>query len=120
MVRCGSLRLKPGLRTFSLGEIMSDLTRREWNKLALGGLAAAALPIELAAADKPNSKIKGVQLGAQSYSFRDRSLDEAIRAYADTGLSCCELWAGHLEPKGLNREDQRTWRTTTPLPFFTL
>ncbi|MEP7338381.1 MAG: sugar phosphate isomerase/epimerase [Acidobacteriota bacterium] len=99
---------------------MSDLTRREWNKLALGGLAAAALPFEIAAADKLNSKIKGVQLGAQSYSFRDRSLDEAIRAYADTGLSCCELWAGHLEPKGLNRQDQRTWRITTPLSFFAL
>jgi sugar phosphate isomerase/epimerase len=100
---------------------MSDLTRREWNKLALGGLTAAALPLEaFAIADKPDSKIKGVQLGAQSYSFRDRSLDEAIRAYSDTGLSCCELWAGHLEPKGANREDLRTWRITTPLSFFAL
>lgn len=106
---------------------MSDLTRREWNKLALGALAATALPIDplksFAAgisADKLNSKIKGVQLGAQSYSFRDRSLDEAIRAYADTGLSCCELWSGHLEPQGLKRPDQRTWRLTTPLSFFAL
>jgi len=100
---------------------MSDLTRREWNKLALGSLTAAALPFEaLAAADRPDSKIKGVQLGAQSYSFRDRPLDEAIRAYADTGLSCCELWAGHLEPKGASREDLRTWRITTPLSFFAL
>jgi sugar phosphate isomerase/epimerase len=99
---------------------MSDLTRREWNRLALGSLVAASLPFEASAADKPSSKIKGVQLGAQSYSFRDRSLDEAIRAYADTGLGCCELWAGHLEPKGLTREDQRTWRITTPLSYFAL
>ena len=111
---------------------MSDLTSREWNRLAFGTLAAAALlptglptgPVENFAAGlavgKLNSKIKGVQLGAQSYSFRDRSLDEAIRAYADTGLSCCELWSGHLEPKGLDRNGLRTWRLTTPLSFFAL
>lgn len=99
---------------------MSDLTRREWSKLALGSLAAAALPSLSLAAPELNSKIKGVQLGAQSYSFRDRSLDEAIRAYADTGLSCCELWSGHLEPKGLDRAGLRTWRLTTPLSFFSL
>ncbi len=99
---------------------MSDLTRRDWSKLALGSIAAAALPFETFAAQKPNSKVKGVQLGAQSYSFRDRSLDEAIKAYIDTGLSCCELWSGHLEPKGLDRAGIRTWRLTTPLSFFTL
>lgn len=101
---------------------MSDLTRREWNKLVFGSLTAmATLPAGLFegdAADKLNSRIKGVQLGAQSYSFRDRSLDEAIRAYADTGLSTCELWSGHLEPKGLDRNGLRTWRTTTPLLYF--
>jgi len=99
---------------------MSDLTRREWSKLALGSLAAAALPLETIAAQKLNSKVKGVQIGAQSYSFRDRSLEEAIKAYAETGLSTCELWSGHLEPKGLDRAGIRTWRTTTPLSFFTL
>lgn len=98
---------------------MSDLTRREWNKLAFGSLAVAALSAESFAADKLNSKIKGVQLGAQSYSFRDRSLDEAIKAYADTGLSSCELWSGHLEPKGLDRAGLRTWRLTTPMLYFT-
>jgi sugar phosphate isomerase/epimerase len=102
---------------------MSDLTRREWNALALGSLAAAvSLPagwVESLASEKLNSKIKGVQLGAQSYSFRDRSLDEAIKAYADTGLGSCELWSGHLEPKGLDRSGLRTWRITTPLLYFT-
>lgn len=101
---------------------MSDLTRRELNKLLFGGIAAAALPsvlpLENFAAGKLNSKIKGVQLGAQSYSFRDRSLDEAIKAYTEIGLSSCELWSGHLEPRGTDRNGIRTWRTTTPLLYF--
>jgi sugar phosphate isomerase/epimerase len=99
---------------------MSDLTRREWNKLALGVAAASAWPFESSAAGKPNSKIKGVQIGAQSYSFRDRSLDEAIKAYLEVGLNSCELWSGHVEPKDLNREDRRHWRLTTPISYFML
>lgn len=99
---------------------MSDLTRREWNKLALGAVAASALPFESSAAGKPNSKIKGVQIGAQSYSFRDRSLDEAIKAMVEIGLSSCELYSGHVEPKDLNREDRRHWRLTTPISYFML
>jgi sugar phosphate isomerase/epimerase len=99
---------------------MSALTRREWTKLALGAAAtAAASPLDAWAA-KPNSKVKGVQIGAQSYSFRDRSLDDAIKGYVEVGLSSCELWSGHLEPKGLKRDDLRKWRLTTPLSFFTL
>jgi sugar phosphate isomerase/epimerase len=98
---------------------MSKLTRREWNKFALSSLTAATLPIG-AFAFKPNSKIKGVQIGAQSYSFRDRSLDEAIKAMVEIGLSSCELWSGHVEPRGLNPADRRNWRLTTPISFFTL
>ncbi len=63
---------------------MSKLTRREWHKLMLGSLAATALPGgNLLAAAKPNSKFMGVQIGAQSYSFRDRSLDDAIKGFAE-------------------------------------
>src|SRR5215813_2818303 len=89
------------------------LSRRDLHRLAL-----AALPTSLAAA-KPNSKIHGVQLGAQSYSFRDRSLDEAIQGMVEVGLSECELWQGHIEPKKpAGREALREWRLAAPMGLF--
>ncbi len=98
---------------------MMKLNRREWNKLMLGSLAAAALPVEnIFAAAKPNSKFAGVQIGAQSYSFRDRSLDEAIKGYIEVGINSCELTSGHVEPKGLNPDDLRKWRLSVSLDEF--
>src|SRR6266850_446134 len=88
------------------------LSRRDFHRLAL-----AAVPASVAAA-KPNSKINGVQLGAQSYSFRDRSLDEAIKGMLEVGLSECELWQGHIEPKGGGREALTKWRTTVSMDVF--
>jgi sugar phosphate isomerase/epimerase len=88
------------------------LSRRDFHRLAL-----AALPASLATA-KPNSKIHGVQLGAQSYSFRDRSLDEAIQGMVEVGLSECELWQGHIEPKQTGREAIREWRLAAPMDLF--
>ena len=60
----------------------------------------------------------GVMLGVQSYSFRDRSLDDAISAMQLLGLRSCELWQSHVEPRGLLREDLRTWRETVSLDHF--
>jgi len=88
-------------------------SRRDFHRLAL-----AALPASLAIA-KPNSKIHGVQLGAQSYSFRDRSLDEAIKGMVEVGLSECELWQGHVEPKASGgRAVLREWRISAPMDLF--
>jgi sugar phosphate isomerase/epimerase len=98
---------------------MTALTRREWNRLALGSLAALSLSTESCTADRPGSVIKGVQIGVQSYSFRDRSLDDAIKGMVEVGLSSCELWSGHVEPKDLGREERRNWRLTTPISEFT-
>jgi len=89
------------------------ISRRSFHKVALAGLSASSLAVA-----KPDSKIAGIQIGAQSYSFRDRPLDAMIAAFVEVGLSECELWQGHLEPKGVNREAMRTWRTSTPLDFF--
>src|SRR5258708_26489886 len=87
------------------------LSRRDFHRLAL-----AAVPASLAAT-KPNSKIHGVQLGAQSYSFRDRSLDEAIKGMLEVGLSECELWQGHIEPKEEKgrRAALREWRLSVSM-----
>jgi sugar phosphate isomerase/epimerase len=98
---------------------MSNFTRRDWNKLFLGSLAAVALPGKNPlAADKPNSKFMGVQIGAQSYSFRDRSLDDAIKGFVEVGLNSCEMWSGHVEPKGLKPDDLRKWRLSVSLDEF--
>ncbi|HEX4947857.1 MAG TPA: sugar phosphate isomerase/epimerase [Blastocatellia bacterium] len=68
-------------------------SRREFSKLAL-----ASLPLTLALA-KGNSKVNGVRIGVQSYSFRTMSLDEAIKAMKDIGIGECELFSGHVEPR---------------------
>jgi sugar phosphate isomerase/epimerase len=89
------------------------ISRREF---AAGALSAPMFLTRLLA--KPNSVVDGVQIGAQSYSFRDRSLDDAIKAMVEVGLSECELWQGHVEPK-LKAPELAKWRETTPLTPFT-
>jgi sugar phosphate isomerase/epimerase len=70
-----------------------------------------------------------VQIGVQSYSFRDRSLEDAIKAIVDVGLGGCELWSEHAEPKDLlnryykgkdpqARETLRHWLLNVPLDDF--
>jgi sugar phosphate isomerase/epimerase len=81
-------------------------SRRDFAKLAL------ALPVTAAFA-KIDSKFHGVMVGAQSYSFRDRPLDEAIKAMQEIGIGYTELFSGHLEPK--DREAAKKWRETPPL-----
>jgi sugar phosphate isomerase/epimerase len=100
---------------------MSVYTRRDFGKIAMAGLPLGA------ALAKINSTVSGVQLGVQSYSFRDRPLDAAIQAMVEDGIGECELYSPHIEPGGLprpqgsggrgaaNREELRKWRLTVPL-----
>jgi sugar phosphate isomerase/epimerase len=82
-------------------------SRKDFNRVLFGAVAASPLLAE------PDSKIRGVRIGAQTYSFRDRSVDEAIKAMADIGLSYAELWSGHLEPpRGTSPDDLKKWRTS--------
>jgi sugar phosphate isomerase/epimerase len=87
-------------------------SRREFSKLALAGIPAAA-----AVGAAINSKVNGVQIGTQSYSFRDRSLDDAIQAMVEIGLGECEMYSGHIEPK-VDRAELRKWRTSVSLDEF--
>ncbi|MDQ6675771.1 MAG: sugar phosphate isomerase/epimerase [Acidobacteriota bacterium] len=119
-------------------------TRREFGKIAVS--AAAAAPLFGAYI---NSKVDGVQLGAQSYSFRDLPLDGAIQAMVTDGIGVCELFGPHAEAPGIGnragnpgmrppggprggpvdpavaaarkktRDDLREWRTSVPLSHFT-
>ena len=108
---------------------MSNLSRREWHGLVLGGLASGLFARPTSAAAKIDSRVKGVQLGAQSYSFRDRPLDGVIEGMTAVGLGSIELWSGHVEPRVESqklddagrkkaREDVRKFRLETPLARF--
>jgi sugar phosphate isomerase/epimerase len=91
------------------------LTRRDLGKFALAPLAQQALATI-------NSRLSGIQIGAQSYSFRDRPPDAMIAAMVEVGLGECELWQGHVEPRSSSpdrRAELRKWRTTVPLDYFT-
>jgi sugar phosphate isomerase/epimerase len=114
----------------------TPLTRREWSALVVGGLVSAPFA-RLGAAQRPKSRIAGVRIGAQSYSFRSLSLADTIPAMARIGLSYCELWQGQVEtgdvigtpadlPEDATRQQQqaarrdalRRWRLEVPLDHF--
>jgi sugar phosphate isomerase/epimerase len=84
----------------------TPLTRRGFIAASAGALMASC------------RRWYGVTLGVQSYSFRDRSLDDAISAMQLLGLRSCELWQDHVEPSKLAREALRQWRETVSLDHF--
>ena len=111
------------------------LTRRGFGKVTL---AALTLP-RLAAAAGIDSRVGGVRLGVQTYSFRDLprqpgsdAVDTIINAMTECGLGECELYAPQVEPQFASgrgrgpaspegqkaREDLRKWRIDTPLDHF--
>jgi sugar phosphate isomerase/epimerase len=97
------------------------LTRRLFTQ-SLAAVPFAATAAHAAAAI--NSKFNGVMLGVQSYSFRDRPLDDAIKAMQEIGVGYVELWQGHVEPTGpgqnkrMPREELRMWRKTVSLDHY--
>ena len=104
---------------------MAQLTRREWHRLALGGVAAAAGGVLPGIGPRPaaaESRYGGVLIGMQSYSCRDMDLDGSIAAMQELGITSCELFSMHVEPRELyrpeNREQLRRWRASVPLAHF--
>jgi sugar phosphate isomerase/epimerase len=81
-------------------------TRREFGKLALAGLPAAAVAgrgesmFVASAQPKPNSIINGVQIGTITYSYRsmaDQSAEATLEYIVDSGISAIELMGGPVE-----------------------
>ena len=89
-----------------------------YTRRSFGTMVLAAVPATSALAPSINSKINGVQLGVQSYSFRDLSLDAAIAAMREIGIGECELYMGHVEPADTRGEALKKWRLGTPLSYF--
>lgn len=82
-------------------------TRREFGKLAIAGLPAAAVLGSsesifgaFAQSAKPNSVINGVQIGTITYSYRsmlDQSAEATLKYVVDSGISGIELMGGPVE-----------------------
>lgn len=81
-------------------------TRREFGKLALAGLPAAAVLgrtgslFGALAQAKPNSVFNGVQIGTITYSYRsmpDQSAEATLKYVLDSGISAIELMGGPVE-----------------------
>ncbi len=113
---------------------MTTITRREWAAIVGGGLVVGPLASvraqECGAGPAiQRSIVAGVRIGAQSYSFRDRPLEQVPAAFEAAGLNFCELWSGHVEAPGLigatsdtprdqRRALTRTWRLGVPMSHF--
>jgi sugar phosphate isomerase/epimerase len=67
---------------------------------------------------KIDSVVRGVQIGAQAYSFRDRPLDACIAAFREVGLGECELSEMHFQKANTHGPDINQWRLDTPLSYF--
>jgi sugar phosphate isomerase/epimerase len=100
------------------------MTRRQFGQRVGTGVVGAWLAPALLRAAAASSKFRGVQIGAQSYSFRDRSLDEMIQGFTMVGLTECELWSPHTYPAGLAtntpeaQQARQQWRKTVTLDYF--
>lgn len=90
--------------------MIHKLTRRDFGITLLGGVGSAPL--------WATGRAQGVLIGVQGWSFRDRSLDEAIRATAETGITAMELGWNHIEQPRLTRAEMRNWRLSVPLENF--
>jgi len=108
------------------------ITRRDFGKLGLASLAFSNL-----AAAAIDSRVAGVRVGVQTYSFRGLprpaggdAVDAIVAAMTACGLGECEVWAPEIEPQQptgrgrptadvqKSRDDLRRWRLSTPLDHF--
>jgi hypothetical protein len=80
-----------------------NYSRRDFGKLALSGIPLAAVALsgkKLFAADKPNSKFGGVQIGTITYSYRlmpDQSAEAILQYVLDSGINAIELMGAPVD-----------------------
>ena len=98
---------------------MALISRRDAGKLILAGSAGALVAGRaIHGATMINSVVRGVQIGAQSYSFRDLQTPDAIlKAFQTVGLGECELSSG-AEPADLRGPQRAKWERDAPLDYF--
>ncbi len=97
------------------------MSRRDWSMLSLSGLAGLMIPSALVSCKTPGSTGSvtgsalakgpgnlGVVIGAQTYSFRDMNLGNALKAMNEIGIKSCELYSQHLEPEDSTRNPNPT------------
>src|SRR4249920_203714 len=75
-------------------------SRRDFGSLMLAGVPAAALARRMPLTPAGiNSRIKGIQIGAITYSFNRIAAnpDDIIKAYVSIGLGEMELMSNHAE-----------------------
>ncbi len=87
-----------------------NYSRRDFGKLALASLPAAALLSRsgnlLAAVGKPNSKFGGVQVGVITYSYRsmpDQSAEAILGYVLDSGINAIELMGPPAEAYAMKK-----------------
>src|SRR6266545_7401828 len=81
-------------------QVREMLTGKNFARLALGVPAATAVGW----ASGIDSTFGGVNVDAETYSFRDRPLDDAIAAMCDIGRGYAELTARHNLRTGWRRD----------------
>ena len=69
-------------------------TRRDFLRGSAAAVAALSLPAIASAAD--DNSIGGFKIGAQSYTFRQFKLEQAVKKIADCGLHFVEFYNGHV------------------------
>jgi sugar phosphate isomerase/epimerase len=94
--------------------------------LALVVLALITIPQSGMAQSKPNSKVKGVQIGTITYSYRsmqDQSLQATLDYIVRSGISSTELMGGPVEnfagiPQTKDQDVLKQWRKNVSMAKF--
>lgn len=114
-----------------------------YSRRSFGKVLSAALPVASSFAQQPpETIIRGVRFGVETFSFHDlppagdpRLIPSLIEDMRESRLAECEIMSGHVEPMGSYatgwwvatrhdpgfpkmREDARKWRLSVPMDYY--